>query len=89
MNLSVNFSKGKPKESTKPPLNKRSSQAVLEVIKKQQQIRKNFNENRGSFQHVNTRNHKSTSQIKENKSMRASQERVSKQKLLGHKSSMF
>ena len=75
-------SSSKVKEVAKPPLCKRKSQAVIEVINKQKQIRKNFIENRGSFQHTSTRNQKHMHQTKENKSMRSSQERVEHNKLL-------
>ena len=76
----------KPNEVSKPPINKRKNQAVLEVIKKQQQIRKNLVENRGSFHNSSTRNLRTDNLIKENKSMKNSHYKNSNSRMSQNKS---
>jgi hypothetical protein len=66
-------------EIPKPPPKKQQSDAVLEVLKKQKEIRRNF-ENRGSFQGTSSRNSKQNSQSKEKRSFRHSIEKLGKQR---------
>lgn len=56
------------------------SDAVLEVLKKQKEIRRNF-EHRGSFQGASSRNSKQNSQSKDKRSFRHSIEKLGKQRL--------
>ena len=78
-----------PIDYSKPPLKKNHRKAVIEIVKKQQQIRKNFTDNKGSFNNPNTRNLKTGNQVKEHKSLRSSQENVSKSRLSQRKSGKF
>ncbi|CAI2381902.1 unnamed protein product [Moneuplotes crassus] len=65
-------------ESSKPPLQKRRSEAVLEVMRKQERIRKNLS-HKGSFCQSSSRNSK-PNLLESRKSSRNTQERINKAK---------
>lgn len=73
------------KDASKPPLQRRKSEAVLEVVRKQQKIRRNF-ENKGSFCQGSSRNSKSNLFDKTRKTMRLSQDKLSSQRMGSRKS---
>jgi hypothetical protein len=64
---------------SKPPLQKRKSEAVIEILRKQEKIRKNF-DNRRSFNDSSSRNSKNNSNYKDRRSFKISQD-----KLLNHR----
>lgn len=69
-----------PTETSKPPLQKRKSEAVLDILRKQESIRRNL-DNRRSFCNTGSRNNKSSEKNKERRSFRQSQEKINNQKL--------
>lgn len=85
MALKSKNSKEVTKDASKPPLQRRKSDAVLEVVRKQQNIRKNF-ENKGSFCQGSSRNSKSNLFDKTRKTMRLSQDKLSSQRMGSRKS---